>query len=73
MLILPLLLCRAYVPLLHNQNQHVVIYVSRNATPGDALAKILIEIIIKKERTGARVIGITGDENESNRRMKGVI
>ena len=57
-----------FIPLLHNWIQPVAIYASRNATPGDILAKILIEVIIQLEQSGARVIGFTSDGSQSNKK-----
>ena len=48
-----------FVPLLHSWIQPVAIYASRNATPGELIVKILLQVIIQLERTGAKIIGFT--------------
>ena len=58
-----------YVPLLHNWVQPVAIYASRNATPGDILAKILMQVIIQIEQAGARIVAFTSDGSQSNKKL----
>ncbi|KAJ4439660.1 hypothetical protein ANN_07788 [Periplaneta americana] len=41
--------------------QPIAIYASRNTTPGDILAKILIQVILQLEAVGTRVVGFTCD------------
>lgn len=58
-----------FVPLLFNWVQPVGVYASKNATPGDIICKILIQIILQLERAGAKVIGFTADGSQSNKRV----
>ena len=58
-----------FVPLLCNWIQPVAIYASKNATPGDILSKILIQVIIQLEQSGVKVIAFTCDGSQSNKRV----
>jgi len=58
-----------FVPILHRWIQPIAIYASRNATPGELLVKILLQVIINLEQAGERMIGFTSDGSQSNKKV----
>ncbi|KAJ4440564.1 hypothetical protein ANN_08709 [Periplaneta americana] len=57
-----------FIPFLQSWVQPVAIYASRNAVPGDILAKIFIQVILQLEEAGARVVGFTCDGSQTNKK-----
>lgn len=56
-----------FVLLLFHWVQPVTVYASRNATPGDILAKIMIQVILQLEQQSVRIIG--SDGSQSNKKV----
>ncbi|KAJ4430284.1 hypothetical protein ANN_22496 [Periplaneta americana] len=59
-----------FIPFFQSWVQPIAIYASRNAAPGDILAKIFIQVILQLEEAGARVVGFTCDGSQTNKAWK---
>lgn len=57
-----------FVPFMQSWVQPVAVYASRNSTPADILAKILIQVILQLEEAGAKIVGFTCDGSQTNKK-----
>lgn len=56
------------VPLMKNWVQPIAVYLSKNATDGSTLAKIILQVIIELEKSNVRVVAFTCDGSQPNKK-----